>query len=370
MVERRSELQPDDRRLFEACLGEDFASVRLVGRPHALERRFASGVVLGTCHDNDVYVRPGLPKHLRLAALGHELAHVVQNRNALRHRQGCASPADLEGEAHRAAMACVLGQRFRCRLSDGAGVARAWGEAGHYYTVLYVMLAAGADPDLASGVAFLTQMPDQVTELDAYSAGKNLFFGADRKVDYDLVIQKGLHCLNGGDAGTETTRRRAVLVKYPFRSFEFCFGMHAFGDSYAHRMMNNQSVLYDAGAGHAFDKNKPDTVSERPDLYLKYVLDLFQTVAGKLVNVPRRLEQAPLMEEARRFTQVGRDQDLIVYIRGSMMRLLQQPPETYMPETEGTHPWKDFRQRHGLPPFYVSEAVRLAYFWSSPGPLS
>ena len=46
-----------------------------------------------------------------------------------------------------------------------------WEEAGHYYTVYYVALACGVPNDDAMRIAFWTQFPDEVSELDAVKAG-------------------------------------------------------------------------------------------------------------------------------------------------------------------------------------------------------
>ena len=47
-----------------------------------------------------------------------------------------------------------------------------YGEAGHYYTVYVVALAAGFDPKTARTMAILAQVPDEILELDGSTPPK------------------------------------------------------------------------------------------------------------------------------------------------------------------------------------------------------
>ena len=118
--------------------------------------------------------------------LAHELAHVVQK--ALPHPWDGGIPSEahravlLEAEANAAASAALAGRPARCKTPDAPARPAPWGPAGHYYTSLFVMLAAGMEYDKAKRRAFFCQMPDEVFEFDATSAdidfiARNVEFG-------------------------------------------------------------------------------------------------------------------------------------------------------------------------------------------------
>ncbi len=82
-----------------------------------------------------------------------------------------AAPGAAEAEAHAAARAALAGQHFRPALALDPRDPACWEEAGHYYTVYFVLLACGVRDPLARQVAFYCQLPDEVSELDAVRAG-------------------------------------------------------------------------------------------------------------------------------------------------------------------------------------------------------
>ena len=125
------------------------------------------------------------------------------------------------------------GKRFRPRLADRGGGPRAYSEAGHYYTVYYLLLAAGAQTSDAAEMAFYCQMPDQVIEFDALNAGYDYlarvadntpgdYLKMDDRIvpgasfERDIDIEKGLHCLTGGQfrAGDELSRRQPDQARF------------------------------------------------------------------------------------------------------------------------------------------------------------
>lgn len=170
-------------------------------------------------------------------------------------------------------------------------------EAGHYYTVYYVSLAVGFEPEIAFRNAFFAQMPDEVEEFDATNVAigavepavgyllvpdnslyKNTLRGAkEHKNRVMVTIQQGFHCLTGGDSKKETAYRKAIATggEYLAGSPAFGLNLHAFGDSYAHRVIGNQGVLYSTGPGHLMDMHKPDQIYRRKDLYIEYVENLW-----------------------------------------------------------------------------------------------
>ncbi len=368
-----AQLHPRERSRLEECLGEDFASIRVVDLPHIAASPEAPARVLGTCMSEEIYVRPELPAPLRMAVLAHELSHAVQRRNATRSGSRLACAGQLEAEANGAALACVLGQRFTCRLSDAGRVPRYWGVAGHYYTALFVMLTAGMDAKLAARQAMFTQMPDQVDELDATCAGLDLLktfavtpFVMDR-IAKDYAVQKGLHCLTGGNAALETARRQIILQSAALESMEFGLAIHPFGDSYAHRVLYHQDVLYGPGAGHLRAWTTPDFISTRPALYVQYGLALFKIIADKLpASTPRRVELADLDATLRNLASLAGDQSVIFNLDLSIKRT-GAPASGYRPEQEPRATWKTFAGKHGLGPQNLADALRLAAQSAVPG---
>src|SRR5205814_4647438 len=117
---------------------------------------------------------------------------------------------------------------------DPSAQPRFYGPAGHYYTAFYAALAVGFSVATARSIAFYTQLPDLVSELDAKVAGVDwvhqyaAVYGqssvvVNRKhtaedmvrelklcamrMDHDKQIQVGLHSLTGGNSDDETKNR-------------------------------------------------------------------------------------------------------------------------------------------------------------------
>src|SRR5262249_16808974 len=86
-----------------------------------------------------------------------------------------APAAALEGEAHAAAAVVASGGHFRCTLPDRIERPRCWGEAGHYYTVYFILLAVRLSNPTPPQLAFYAQLPDEVQELDAVHLGSKYF---------------------------------------------------------------------------------------------------------------------------------------------------------------------------------------------------
>ena len=263
--------------------------------------------------------------------LAHELAHVAQQRLW----RGVPVPrAWTEAEAHAAA----LGVISRPRLPLDPRIPTCWEEVGHYYTVYYVLLAAGIRDPIARQIAFYSQRPDEVSDIDAARAGFAMLGRADEyagavvsenttgrlqdayiwmnngfasMVPYGssymmyrerprvfadfarhLDVQRGLHALTGADCEVETARRINILRRIDplTRKLDFGLGLHAFGDSYAHRMADG-AHMYPTGPGHAADSQiarssrghipemtvHPDAVGpHHRDIYLRYAGDMYQ----------------------------------------------------------------------------------------------
>ncbi len=363
-----SVLDREDRGRLESCLGQDLGGVRLVRRPHFPRRR----PVLGSSAGEEVFVLPGLPPLLRLAVLAHEAAHVVQRRRAQAGVGAAGSAGALEAEADDAARAMLAGVRADCRLADRGGVPRAWGVAGHYYTVLFVMLAAGVEKSLAGRQAFYAQMPDLVREFDATFAGGRLAVvpaitaGSlkSRQMDADYTVQEGLHCLTGGNAENETKYRTGVLADASLDSLAFGVGLHPFGDSYAHRVLSSPGVLYSRGMGHLVDASRPDDISTRADLYVRYGLDLYDVIANRsdMRNANRLMEKAGVEDALGGFA-TDATWTALGEIKRSIRNKLGYPVDRYAPE-DGTTLWSSFRGQFALPAGMFADVMQLAWIWA------
>jgi len=241
--------------------------------------------------------------------LAHEIAHVLQRRRS-RHTtySRLVRPTDdrltIEADASRASVTALLGGKAAVRACDtGRGNAQ-WSEPGHYYTAYFILLAIGVPNDEAASIAFYTQMPDEVVELDAVPRGQEIIGHEVMTVVRDTTqvlllrpnysaqvgltdmltlkrtrtvqttirrtplkkpsvsaetddatlarnVQMGLHCLNGGSSEAERRFRKKKLSELcsASRHDKLAIGLalHAFGDSYAHA---NGGTMYPCGPGH------------------------------------------------------------------------------------------------------------------------
>jgi hypothetical protein len=145
--------------------------------------------------------------------LAHELAHVVQKRRRGRNQTGSAQAPPprwrVESEAAAAAAAVAGGGCFTCVLADEPDRPRFWGPLGHYYTVYFVMLSAGVQDDLAHELAYYTQIPDLVSELDAK------WLAIHAAADDDDTAQIA------DDLGVERTQVMLLLRHYKFDPAQF-----------------------------------------------------------------------------------------------------------------------------------------------------
>jgi hypothetical protein len=246
----------------------------------------------------------------------------------------------LEAEADAAALEALAGGSPRCHLADGPERLSGWGEAGHYYTSLYIMLAALLPKKTALRRAFFCQMPDQVYEFDAKSAGIDLTqnniphkiagiepatahydldivypnhqggtVGDDmvyeteesvtRRHQNDLEIQEGLHCINGHKEEAETRYRRDMLELNYDDELRFGLALHAFGDSFAHRI---NGVMPSPPFGHMWESlfgTDPDNIYKHSTAYINYVGHLFEIVGfNNPTFVSSKLNDQKLMADA------------------------------------------------------------------------
>jgi hypothetical protein len=290
----------------------------------------------------------------------------------------------VEAEAAAASVAVIAGQRVRCMVGDLPSIPRFWGFAGHYYTVYFVMLAAGVDDLTAGRLAFYAQMPDQVKELSATAAGIDLVVTRakskvldpfDRsqanlpsrleRIGRDYEVQQGLHALTGGPSMAETQIRAGHLRSLPFGSFPFGIALHPYGDSFAHRQMRHGERMYDAGMGHARDGHGPDHIQERRDLYLQYLEGLYEIVVGRTPHQQRRLDRTGLVARALDIMSIGGDAAQGARMRQIAAHDLGCVMNAYRPEHEKTTSWKHFCEHHPeVSGHLLDEALALAHRWT------
>jgi hypothetical protein len=255
--------------------------------------------------------------------LAHELVHVRQAQRdpSLRATLEPArrQAAEREARAHERAGA---GPEVR----EG-GLVHYYGEAGHFYTVYLVALAAGFDDATAFRTAFYAQMPDEVRDLDAtamaFDAAQAVVletvgqiaasspeaelagatppdFGARAAVETRDIVQRGGHSLTGRPSAEEQARRAAVVAALEPGSAEFGLAVHAFGDSFAHSTLADDERMYQPVWGHAAQidaMHAPDEISVRPALYLEYVNALYRAFAAAAASNPQHHDPARAVDE-------------------------------------------------------------------------
>lgn len=311
------------RARLEACFGADLAHVRLHEGPAAARIAGEAGGIACALEGRHVFLG-AVPRALRGVVVAHEVAHLVQQR-----RPGPPGPvAAAEHEAHAAAHAALAGRAAPIRLALAPRAPACWGEAGHYYTVYFVALAAGIRDPLAYRLAFWTQMADEIDELNAVPAGIEMVkediasYASDRYADmaagyanlereilgkvfgnspyaqyvvpppaiarYErseayfnwLNVQRGLHALTGRESEAETDRRVSLTGSYSAQRNEFEFGLslHPLGDSFAHRDDSN-GRMFAPPLGHGPKGHEPDVLGEhRRKLYRRYVATLHRVL--------------------------------------------------------------------------------------------
>lgn len=328
--DRCTALPPAWRCHLEASLGTGLGHVRLHRGPAATRLAAQAGGIACALGGRDIFLG-AVPPPLLPAVLAHEVAHLVQQR--LPAPSGARRAA--EDEAHRATRAILAGRRFHPRIALDPREPACWEEAGHYYTVYFVLLACGVRDPLARQIAFYCQLPDEVSELDAVRAGYAiagtaatgggfgdwLYEHSVGQVEEMLVtihngildsypggrymtrvrrdardagavyrppldVQQGLHALTGGSSATETAARRAIVMGIDpvANTFEFGIALHVFGDSYAHRDRSG-ATMYAPVAGHAPDSLAARAGSDRhvhPDGIGPYRRATYEAYVGDL----------------------------------------------------------------------------------------
>lgn len=188
-----------------------------------------------------------------------------------------------------------------------------WDEAGHFYTVYMVAIAAGRPVNEAYHLAYFAQYPDELRRYDAvWTAGADV--GSDvllsatgpvgrgavaaQKMLYDSWgkrINERLHSLHGGDPIARQCCLRGMLQDPSLKLWERGMLMHAFGDSFAHTYEDNgKRVAYGYPLGHAWDSlfgTDPDVIANNSQMYQNYVNQLYVALGGAKNGKKHLLQQ-------------------------------------------------------------------------------
>ena len=286
--------------------------------------------------------------------LGHELVHVEQARREPSVR------VTLEPQRRAAA------EREARAPGDGpvreGGLVHYYGEAGHFYTAYLVAMAVGFDDTTAFRIAFYTQMPDEVSELDAthmalesIPQGLTGFPGMPSVRARDEV-QRGGHALTGRPSAEERTRRIVTTSALDPSTMEFGLSVHALGDSFAHSTIADEGMMYQPVSGHlaqfVSDAHSPDYISLRPALYMAYVQALYRAFAAAAAAHPQHhaimlmQDEEVVLDMAR---QVGRlsEAEQIPAIRRLALERLGRTMNAYAPENVADRPFAEFARDPG-----------------------
>jgi len=374
-------------RQFEDWFREDFSRIRLFLLPrHPAAQALSRPLAFAT---SDAIFLSDLVLNSRSAVqceiLAHELAHVVQKRRAHSrlNQSRQAATAVLEREADEAALAFSSNELCPPLSADFANAARQWGPAGHYYTVYFIARETGLADAVAEQLAFCAQMPDQVSDLDAVVAGEGftamaLMTPAMKKASlrgdemdlYNLQyhMQAGLHCLNGNPGVAETKRRLANLRQISKLDatgiFVFGLGLHALGDSYAHRRSDGpDALLFQGPYGHFLQGNNPyeamvklgtevDNLHKRSALYQQYCADMLAVIAecfkpkgDSRTYVPPPGDAGLAQESAKQIAFVASKPDEAAQINALRSYFISSQKNPYQPE-EKPMPWEAFMRAH------------------------
>lgn len=426
-VAERGEAMPSALRLrMESCFDTDFSQVRLHFSSASREANRALGSLAFAVADHICFGYDSWNSASFRYLLAHELAHVAQKRRGwLASRR--VSEDQLEKEACAGAMAALCGRPAPFLSPDACVGPRLYGPAGHFYTSFWASLAAGFDLQAAKRIAFYTQMPDQVKELDATAAGLSMAASAgtmassfipsgpdedgdsiaaktaaNRQASQNMmmqtIVQEGLHALTGKAAEVETSFRagklKDVLDQHKCGEpilLRIGLAVHAYGDSFAHRDIRTGTFMYSPGAGHAVellgpnDPHSPDNLNLRQDLYCRYGQSLYGLLkdgAAAKVNVGEDDFVSQLKAVAQETTERAQADHIIVNIRNILystgVGITPKTFDDFDPVSEDREftkqlsadippPWDRFKvifQELNLPPDTLQNALGIAGEWA------
>ncbi|MCC6230521.1 MAG: RHS repeat-associated core domain-containing protein [Phycisphaerales bacterium] len=167
-------------------------------------------------------------------------------------------------------------------------------EAGHYYTTFIAAVCAGKSITEAQTLAYYSQYPDEVADLDAASLYKDFAYRRKRNTVEDnwmMDVQMYLHSLRGSTTSPECLRECLHKLVSDSTLPRWLRGLiiHAFGDSFAHVSLNNrgQIISYPPGLGHAEHTAGgfcPDQIGNNPKRHRSYFNSLCQSLGGSTLR--------------------------------------------------------------------------------------
>jgi hypothetical protein len=142
----------------------------------------------------------------------------------------------------------------------------------------------------AQELAFFSQLPDEVSGLDAVQTeARDRNSISKEKHQANVEVQVGNHALSGLAGGLETAQTLDA-IKAAKGNAETGLLIHRLGDTHAHRVPQEDSggdsrsydtPLFDQGLGHGGQGTAPDAIQRRPELYLEYTRTLTRALAEK-----------------------------------------------------------------------------------------
>jgi hypothetical protein len=386
---RTAPLDVEFRRKAECFYSMDFCDVRLHCET-AVHATFV-GIRAASCGSRDVLLsgRCDYDDPFVRSVLIHELCHVAQKKAARRSQTAWAGPPDialLEAQATDAEHRFKLGLGAPVLSPCPTAITLEWNPSGHYYTVYLIGLATGTDPDRAQRVALFSQVADLVDELDATWCGfaymrdhdqyqKNPTTNGFAGMINELAVQQGLHTLTGRPARKETQVRREIMLSAMHDDFRFGLAVHAYGDSFAHRVIDQDSLMYSWPFGHAVewlngrDPHWPDSIGRRPGLYTDYADALWDVFRQRnKTDGARRIKKDDLIAQLYKMACTDlAEQERIEAIRGLAQSACHQTMSPVKPEEAAkTAPWNAAAAKYPiLKGLLVATAHRYALDWSN-----
>ena len=245
--------------------------------------------------------------------------------------------------------------------------AAAYEPGGHYFTV-GAILTQLADKDLRKAV-ICTQLPDESSELDAIAQVKAhkfatlgfILFGAHKDdLPRVLAVHQLLHGLNGQPAAQLQTAAQAIVTELfrraqlSHQADDYCalgFGLHLYGDAFAHRQLDHPDLMYGPVLGHASGGTHPDKALNQPEAESPWHLTNWQRYAASVAQItgsPAQALEANVFEPARALValepEVGID-ETETRLRSVLQQQIARQSQWQAPAFTGLAPCQEVVQR-------------------------
>jgi hypothetical protein len=189
----------------------------------------------------------------------------------------------------------------------------------------------------------------------------------------DIAIQMGLHYLTGRMADVDTTQRMSRLQNPAFGgALRLGLAIHAFGDSFAHRMIDDPARMYPPLAGHGIEAIKrnphsPDRIDFRPALYHQYADALYDIICARTPGQTRGLPKSDLGRRLDEVIPQTGERAQISKFRELSERVLNQAMNGYFPENETTDVFTEWQKAHQKSDSDLTNALTYASAWQPIG---